>query len=532
MHPEAERVLTTINAWFNTNEALTLLAVAAVSAFIGWLFRVARRGRRFGWSVLYDEAINQGDPSAGPGQVVQKAADEEEEEESAGFSPNMWEIIYQESDKSELHKVTNGSLVVIEMRNIGWQPIREADFDDQRDFTLKFPGRRVVHFKVRDNPRYHKLVHQGRPAPKPGLGDSFALPALQMNHNDGFKLLVLLESQTAEPPAAYDKMQVDGSIQGGNFVEYSRHPGRARRVLITAVALAMAGGVVVGVAVANRALAPAPVCASGKADIEGSTAFAPVFNEVATEYEQDCPDAQITVRGVGSVQGLADLEQNTSTTPVIAMYDGLPEQAPDAQYTARAVGVIIFAVVGNRSLPANLFAVGNGGGLTDQQISQAFEDPHAGGLDFAPVGRSSVSGTREAFVNDVLNGDDRSEQEAGSCPSATGVCLEATTMDLLSYVNETPDAIGYAEADALPFFPDVGAIPVNGYQPTRANALNGDYTFIATEHLYTDGIPSGLTADLIDFLTSPAVTAQLRDTSFVACSDLGGSKLGGTCSRG
>lgn len=59
------------------------------------------------------------------------------------------------------------------------------------------------------------------------------------------------------------------------------------------------------------------------------------------------------MRGVGSVQGLKDLEQNTGPAPIIAMYDGLPKQAPDPQYVSQAVGVIIFAVVGNRSLPAN-----------------------------------------------------------------------------------------------------------------------------------------------------------------------------------
>jgi ABC-type phosphate transport system substrate-binding protein len=104
-------------------------------------------------------------------------------------------------------------------------------------------------------------------------------------------------------------------------------------------------------------------------------------------------------------------------------------------------------------------------------------------------------------------------------------------MELLTYVNKTPNAIGYAEADALPFFPNVGAIPINGYEPTRTNALNGGYAFLATEHLYTNGIPTGLAADLINFLTSPAVTAQLRDTSFIACADLGGSKLSGDCGR-
>jgi hypothetical protein len=79
----------------------------------------------------------------------------------------------------------------------------------------------------------------------------------------------------------------------------------------------------------------------------------------------------------------------------------------------------------------------------------------------------------------------------------------------------------------------VAAIPISvdgvGYGLTRRNTLNGDYTFYATECLYANGIPSGLEADLIDFLTSRAVAAQLRDTSFISCLDLSGSKLSGAC---
>jgi hypothetical protein len=102
-------------------------------------------------------------------------------------------------------------------------------------------------------------------------------------------------------------------------------------------------------------------------------------------------------------------------------------------------------------------------------------------------------------------------------------------MELLTDVNATRDAIGYAEADALPFFPNVGAIPVNGFAPTRTNALDGNYKIVTTEHLSTSGVPSGLAADLISFLKSAPVTAQLRATSsFIACGDLAGSALART----
>jgi hypothetical protein len=82
----------------------------------------------------------------------------------------------------------------------------------------------------------------------------------------------------------------------------------------------------------------------------------------------------------------------------------------------------------------------------------------------------------------------------------------------LTYIDDTERTIGYAEAEALPFFPSAAAIPISvngvGYEPTRRNTRNGDYSFYATEYLYTNGIPSGLEADVIDFLTSRAVAAS------------------------
>jgi ABC-type phosphate transport system substrate-binding protein len=312
--------------------------------------------------------------------------------------------------------------------------------------------------------------------------------------------------------------------------QQARHPALFRAGVAVTVVLALVLGVAGGVALANRALAPAPTCAPGKINFDGSTAFAPIMNEVATEYQQDCPQAQITINAVGSAEGLADLTHRNKT-PVVAMSDGLPQQLPGPQYVGRPVGVIIFAVVGNReSLPPNLFTAGYGGGMSPGQIAQVFEHPASARIRFVPVGRPLGSGTRNEFSRDVLHSQYAS---ARSCPRPRGVCDEATTMDLLTYVNDTKHAIGYAEADALPFFPSVAAIPISvngvGYEPTRLNTVNGNYSFYATEYLYTKGIPGGLEADVISFLMSKAVAAQLRDTSFISCSDLSKSNLSSAC---
>jgi ABC-type phosphate transport system substrate-binding protein len=110
-------------------------------------------------------------------------------------------------------------------------------------------------------------------------------------------------------------------------------------------------------------------------------------------------------------------------------------------------------------------------------------------------------------------------------------CLWDTTMDLLSYVNDTPYAISYAEADALPFFPEVRAIPIRGYAPTRANALDGDYTFVANEHLLTEDKPTAAEKDFLQFLSSGPEIAQFRGNAFIACPDLSGSAVPNDCSQ-
>ncbi|MFI0486568.1 hypothetical protein [Actinomadura sp. 9N215] len=66
-------------------------------------------------------------------------------------------------------------------------------------------------------------------------------------------------------------------------------------------------------------------------------------------------------------------------------------------------------------------------------------------------------------------------------------------MDLLTYIDRTPNAIGYAETDALTYFPKVRTLNVDGNAVTRSATLNGPYHFVATEYLYAAGQPRGLT---------------------------------------
>ncbi|MBO0820300.1 MAG: substrate-binding domain-containing protein [Nocardiopsaceae bacterium] len=521
MHTTAIGVLAGVDKVI-ANPLFAGLIVAAAGGVVGLVWRsFFREFLRFGWKLLYDAPINQDRTSSGAGQV---------EDGRSSPTPTPWAIEYGKAGpNAPPYTVRNGSLVAIEMKNIGRLTIRESDFGNDQFFRIRFPGRKVVHYKVRGDAWYHDRIHNGNEAPPaPGADNFFNLPALQVNPGRSFNLLVLLEAEADPPPGGYEKPLFEGSMQ---FVEF----GQRRRGLRTAVAalgvLVLGFGGFIGAQIANGAQSPAAVCASGNLTIAGSTAFAPVFNQVVTEYEQDCPDAHITVNPDGSGAGLDDL---TGGRADIAMYDGTPPKTVGPQFVSRKAGDVIFAVVGNQAQSGDFFRSGPGGGLTPAQIAQAFSQPGAG--HFSPVGREAGSGTRLAFQNDVLNGDDTAEDGAPSCPAEPShyvpgkLCLAKSTLQLLSLVNDTKGAIGYAEADALPFFPNVREIPIGGYEPTRGNVLNGDYRFLATERLYTKDQPSALATNLINFLTSGPVTAQLRATSsFIACADLTGKARGRDC---
>ena len=548
MNAEAGGLFGTVLSHIDWVEVVTTLLISAVLSTAGYLTRrLLRTEKKISWTVLYDERINIGTravPALSSGPTT---------------GDQMWDIVYKPRPGEASIDVEAGTLAVVEFRNIG-RSLTEQDFskdaNGERTFRLVFPRRRVVHWKIRDNDEV-RSTDQIRDKPAPKSVNYVSLPAFDSNHDDAFKVVVLLTQmrpgeteQVGDDRPEADRVFISGHVHDGRFEQHEQRSGRPHRPwrIVGAVAGALllfaAGGWSYGVWLTGRTLTPAPQCAGGTLQLDGSTAFAPIAKQVATEYEQDCQgeQPQITVDAMGSVAGLQALS-GAGSGQVIAMYDGLPSPPPDARYQPHAVGWIIFAVVGNRaSLPAADFLSGNGNGLTTGQIAAAFNDPNQTSAPYAPVGRSSASGTRAAFVDLMLGGDDSAERDAATCPSPAGtgptavsgtVCLESSTMQLLDAVNTTPDAIGYAEDDALPFFPGVGAITVDGYEPSRADALDQDYRFGATEHLYTDAVPAAgsLTADFLDFLGSPAVVAQLRDTSFISCADLAGSRLSGACDQ-
>jgi ABC-type phosphate transport system substrate-binding protein len=260
-----------------------------------------------------------------------------------------------------------------------------------------------------------------------------------------------------------------------------------------------------------------PVCATGSLQLIGSTAFQPIAHTAADAYMQACPGAKITVTGgdaaygVGQVQKAVRAHAKTAGS-VIAMYDG--SSTATAGLTPHPVGVLIFSLVAHTGLFPSM-------SVSSGQLRKIFVAPGEKGV--VAVGRRSGSGTRKAFITNVLR-KDPGAPSASNCPGPTGrasslaSCTEDSTSSVLSFVNGTPNAIGYAEVyGPLVGFPQVSVIRVDNAGATAADVQNGSYHFWTVEHLYAAPQPTALAARFLDFLPGYVESNPLGD--FIACAD-------------
>jgi hypothetical protein len=252
-----------MSSWIDVREVITAVIVASITA-PGALYwkKLTRARRRFGWNVIWDEPINKGGPLTDSNHRPRGGLDEEITSDPARQG-EMWKITYGP------YEVKNGSLVGIEMRNAGSIPIRESDFVGDR-LICQFPGRKVVHFKIRDNDRYRDTVLGSERTLDPDKPDRFDLPAPKLTLGESFKVMVLLDSPVGGRPERSKNPKVKGDILGGSFVKYGRLSWRRLWPwIVPGVLVAGVLGLGFGFWWGNDGNTPHPTCAAGSLDIEG-----------------------------------------------------------------------------------------------------------------------------------------------------------------------------------------------------------------------------------------------------------------------
>ena len=137
-------------------------------------------------------------------------------------------------------------------------------------------------------------------------------------------------------------------------------------------------------------------------------------------------------------------------------------------------------------------------GLSKKQLKDIFTgkisswDAAGGsGGKIVVVSRDSASGTFEAFAELAL---DKQKVRADAMMAASNQAVAAM-------VAQTPGAIGYV---GLAYMSNKGtkAIEIDGVVASSTSVLNKSYKLSRPLFMYTNGKPSGLAKDFIDFILS------------------------------
>jgi ABC-type phosphate transport system substrate-binding protein len=264
-------------------------------------------------------------------------------------------------------------------------------------------------------------------------------------------------------------------------------------------------------------------CASGSIELIGSSTFGPLVKAVASIYTRQC-HASINVvygnvggKGIDSAYGAAMINAAVQRNPaqagsMIAMFNGETSSAPFL--TPDPLGVLIFSAVAHTGLYP-------GSDISSSELKRLFLQGGEPGK--VAVGRQAGTGTRITLLGFLHSQVPGPRVSGNSCPPPAGsaACTEYSNMELLGFVNETRDAIGYAEVDQESNghpagYPDASVLSIDGIAPTPANVRNGSYDFATVANLYMPPHPSALAKSFYQYLLH--YIAANQSDGLIACS--------------
>ena len=125
------------------------------------------------------------------------------------------------------------------------------------------------------------------------------------------------------------------------------------------------------------------------------------------------------------------------------------------------------------------------------------------GLSIVVVGRDSASGTREFFYEHVMEKEDFMDSMLEK--NSNGAVHQT--------ISQTKGAVGYVGLGYIDN--NVKALKVNGIEPTVANVMSGTYPIARNLNMFTDGEPTGLALEFLNFIDSDEGQAIVGEEGFV-----------------
>ncbi|MGY0489618.1 substrate-binding domain-containing protein [Streptomyces sp. WG-D5] len=405
-----------------------------------------------------------------------------------------------------LPAMRDATLVLLRIENDGSRHVDQEDYlgASAHGLTAEFPGRVVKAMDVTVPDEHGALLSYFERFPDSFISTpgTLRIPRVPLKPGAYYKILVLLTGGSEG-----DKVVVTGDIKDGKLHEnHSLTPdekppvfsGRARWTTVTL-------GVALIAAATLPLFTPSPLpddCESGRLRLTGSTAFAPVMEELAAKYREHCGGGpRITVAARGSRTGVRELAlsgaESGSAARVIAFSDG-PRPASYTRLSESRIAVSLFTLVAHDSVRLADLSVAEVRRLYRGEIRDWSQ---LGGpeLPVVLVSRTSGSGTRSALTARVLAGADEPPATSDDCVNRTARasdrvlrCELDSTGQVLDTVARTPGALGYSELRAAspPDAPKgLHRLTLDGRAPDPDRLDAGGYPYREIEYAYTYGRP-------------------------------------------
>ncbi|WP_326564997.1 substrate-binding domain-containing protein [Amycolatopsis rhabdoformis] len=439
----------------------------------------------------------------------------------APFGVDIGETVRLEGEHAA---VTDPGVVVVRVKNTGGAVIKAADYVSP--LALHFPGRRVISVDATEfePPVLQRVI--SKLADFTIDGDRVKLPAVQLEREHSFKLVIVLSGTKAEER---HQIAVEGLLRDGRITTREGKekvgPGTLAWGGLTAIC---AGALAVVLLLNNVApftkLPRGVTCVAGSLSVEGSSAFGRAATELAGSYEAYCPGSVVKVGTPGSVEGLQRLHDGTID---LALSDGKFDEPDFAPFVPQQLAIVPFTLVASKNVPvddltaADVRKIFTGG-------ARVWSDITGNPRDTGPIrvaGRSTSSGTRHTLEKYLLGGP-QAPSTSDSCrdlrpgvPATSPIlCEQGSTGDLIDRIATLGDAIGYADVSDVAQSTAVKKISLDGRDASLGDIRAG-YPFWTVEYVFSRGpLPSdSLAAAFRDYLLTPEARNAMVGFQYYAC---------------
>jgi len=228
----------------------------------------------------------------------------------------------------------------------------------------------------------------------------------------------------------------------------------------------------------------------------GSSALQPLVEAAGEQYSAENLGKFINVQGGGSGTGLSQIAAGAvdiGNSDIFAEESDGIDASKLVDHRVAVVGITPIVTPGTGVTNVTLEELQ---GIFTGEITNWKE---LGGKDLpiTVLNRSSGSGTRATFEKWVLEEGMKSIVSQEQESSGTVRQIVANTPGTISYV-----AFSYVNDD-------VEALSINGIEPTNENVNSNDWIIWSYEHMYTNGEPTGLTKDFMDYMLSDEIQDNL-----------------------